>query len=172
VNASLEAAFHGAVYGAIATAPMSAVMLIGQRLGWMDEHPPEALTEGALRRADALEEKSKGTVDLLAVASHFAFGAAGGALFGLLSRHGAPGAPRLPMGIAFGVGVWATSYRGWIPALDMLPPEQRRGRAGTTAMIAAHAVYGATLGALEGTRGLADRPAWRLQNGLLAHRRG
>jgi hypothetical protein len=51
------------------------------------------------------------------------------------------------MGIAFGLGVWATSYRGWIPALDMLPPEQRRGRAGTAVMIAAHTVYGATLGA-------------------------
>jgi hypothetical protein len=148
VNTSLEAAFRGAAHGAVATAAMSAVMLIGQRLGWMDEHPPQTLTEEALRRADALEERSKETVDVLAVASHFTFGAAGGALFGLLSRHGALSGPRLLMGIAFGLGVWAASYRGWIPALDMLPPEQRRGRAGTTVMIAAHAVYGSTLGAL------------------------
>lgn len=76
MNTSLEAAFRGAAHGAVATAVMSAVMLIGQRLGWMDEHPPETLTEEALRRADALEEKSKATVDLLAVASHCAFGAA------------------------------------------------------------------------------------------------
>ena len=147
MNTSLEAAFRGAAHGAVATAEMSAVMLIGQRLGWMDDHPPETLTKEALRRADALEERSKATVASLAVANHFAFGAAGGALFALLRRHRAPSAPRLPMGIALGLGVWATSYRGWIPALDMLPPGQRRGRAGSAVMIPAHAVYGATLGA-------------------------
>jgi hypothetical protein len=147
VNTFLRTGSRGAAWGAIATASMSVVMLTGQRLGWMDEHPPEALTEEALRRVDVLEGRRKAAVDALAVASHFTFGAAGGALFALLSRHRAPSAPRLPMGIAFGLGVWATSYRGWIPALDMLPPGQRRGRAGTAVMIAAHAVYGATLGA-------------------------
>jgi hypothetical protein len=152
---------------------MSAVMLIGQRLGWMDEHPPETLTKEALRRADALEERSKATVASLAVANHFAFGAAGGALFGLLPRHGASSGPRLGMGIAFGLSVWATSYRAWIPALDMLPPEQRRGRAGSAVMIAAHAVYGATLGALA-ERYAASRASLRggLYSGLQSHSRG
>lgn len=173
MNTSLQAVFRGAAHGAIATAPMSVVMLIGQRLGSMDEDPPQALTEEALRRAHALEERSKPTVDALAVASHFTFGAAGGALFGLLSRFVAPRGPRLPTGIAFGLGVWATSYRGWIPALNLLPPEQRRGRAGTTVMIAAHAVYGATLGALaERYAASIARPSEALSIRLRAHRRG
>jgi hypothetical protein len=130
---------------------MSAVMLGGRRLGWMQEQPPEALTEEALRRAEVLEGKSVETVRSLAVASHFAFGAACGALYGLL-RSAAPNAPALPTGIVFGLGVWGASYRGWIPAMDMLPAEQHRGRRGTIVMVAAHAVYGATIGVLARTR--------------------
>ena len=76
----MKSAARGATWGALATVPMSAVMLVGQHLGWMREQPPEVLTEEALERADLLEEKSVETVHAFAVASHFAFGAAGGAL--------------------------------------------------------------------------------------------
>jgi hypothetical protein len=113
----------------------------------MREQPPEVLTEEAMGRADLLEEKSGGTVHALAVASHFAFGAAGGALYSLL-RGVAPTPPAVPSGIAFGLGIWGASYRGWIPAMNLLPPEQHPGRRGTLVMIAAHAVYGGTIGAL------------------------
>lgn len=143
----VKSAARGATWGAIATVPMSAVMLVGQHLGWMREQPPEVLTEEALGRADLLEEKSVETVHAFAVASHFAFGAAGGALFGLLRRV-APMPPAVPSGIAFALGIWGASYRGWIPAMNLLPAEQHPGRRGTLVMIAAHAVYGATIGAL------------------------
>ena len=143
----VKSAARGATLGAIATVPMSAVMLAGQHLGWMREQPPEVLTEEAMGRTDLLGEESVETVHALAVASHFAFGAAGGALFGLLQRVGAM--PRaVPSGIAFGLGIWGASYRGWIPAMNLLPAEQHPGRRGTLVMIAAHAVYGATIGAL------------------------
>jgi hypothetical protein len=147
VDTLVKSAARAATWGAIATVPMSAVMLIGQHLGWMREQPPEALTEEALDRADLLEERSGETVHAFAVASHFAFGAAGGALYGLLRRV-APRAPAVSSGVAFGLGIWGASYRGWIPALDLLPAEERPGRRGTLVMIAAHAMYGATLGAL------------------------
>ena len=143
----LTRAARGAAWGAIATVPMSAVMLVGQHLGWMKEQPPEVLTEEALERADLIEGKSVEAVRAFAVASHFAFGAAGGASYALLRRV-VPTPPALPTGIAFGLGIWGASYRGWIPAMNILPAEQHPGRHGTLVMIAAHAVYGATIGAL------------------------
>ena len=147
MNTLLTRAARGVAWGAIATVPMSAVMLAGQRLGWMKEQPPEALTEEALGRSELLEEKSVEVVHSLAVASHFAFGAGGGALFALLGQ-AAPNAAALSTGVAFGLGIWGASYRGWIPAMNILPPDQHPGRRGTVVMIAAHAVYGATLAAL------------------------
>jgi hypothetical protein len=143
----MTAAFRGAAWGLLATVPMSIAMLLGQRLGWIEEQPPEALTEEALARAHALEGMSETTVDGLAVASHLGFGAAAGALFGLVHAR-APRVPAIPLGVAWGLGIWAASYRGWIPALGMLPRDQRRGRPGTSVMVAAHVVYGIALGAM------------------------
>jgi hypothetical protein len=149
---------------------MSAVMLAGQQLGWMKEQPPEALTEEALERADLLEGKPVEAVHAFAVASHFAFGAAGGATFGLL-RWVVPLPPVVPTGIAFGLGIWGASYRGWIPAMNILPAEQHPGRRGTLVMIAAHAVYGATIGAMSRRAHRRGGPRW---NPLPSprHRRG
>lgn len=150
MNSIVKPAAHGAIWGGIATVPMSAVMLLGQRLGWMRNQPPEILTEEALERADLLEGRSIETVHAWAVASHFAFGAAGGIFYSLM-RWVVPMPAPVPAGIAFGLGIWGASYRGWIPAMDILPAEQHPGRRGTLVMIAAHAVYGATVGALSGS---------------------
>jgi uncharacterized membrane protein YagU involved in acid resistance len=126
---------------------MSAVMLVGQHFGWMKKHPPEILTEEALGRADLLDGQSTEAVHAVAFASHFAFGAAGGVLYALL-RSVAPMPAAIGTGIAFGLGIWGASYRGWIPAMSLLPAEQLPGRRGTLVMIAAHTAYGATVGAL------------------------
>lgn len=147
MNTLAKPAARGAVWGLIATVPMSAVMVVGQRMGWMREQPPEILTEEGLIHAGLLDGMSTEDVRVFATANHFAFGAAGGAFYALL-RWVAPIPATVPMGIAFGLGIWASSYRGWIPAMNILPAEQHPGRRGTLVMIAAHAVYGATLGAL------------------------
>ena len=145
----VKAAARGAVRGTIATVPMSAVMLAGQRLGWMKEQPPEVLVDVALERADLQRETSDEAADAVAVATHFAFGATAGASFALLHRV-VPIPAAVPAGIVFALGIWWASYRGWIPAMNILPAEQRPGRRGTLVMVAAHAVYGATLGAMSG----------------------
>ncbi len=147
MNTLVKPAARAAVWGLIATVPMSAVMVVGQRLGWMREQPPEILTEEGLIRAGLLDGKSTEAVRVFATANHFASGAAGGALYALLRWVG-PIPAGVPTGIAFGLGIWAASYRGWIPAMNILPAEQHPGRRGTLVMNAAHAVYGATLGAL------------------------
>ena len=147
MNIPLKRAVSGAIWGVIATVPMSAIMLVGLQLGWMKQ-PPELLTEKALARADLLEGKPVDAVHAFAVANHLAFGAAGETIYALL-RGVVPTPAAVPMGIAFGLGIWAVSYRGWIPAMNILPAEQHPGSRGTLVMIAAHAVYGVTLGALD-----------------------
>ena len=147
MNTPLKQAARGAIWGLIATFPMSAVMLVGQQFGWMKKQPPEILTEEAVERVDLREGASVEAVHAFAIANHFAFGAAGGVSFALL-RSVMPRPAAVPAGIAFGLAIWAASYRGWISALNILPAEQHPGRRGTVVMIAAHAAYGATVGAL------------------------
>ena len=48
----------------------------------------------------------------------------------------------------FGIAVWAVSYAGWVPKLGLMQPPSRDRPGRPTAMILAHLVYGATLGAL------------------------
>ena len=59
--------------------------------------------------------------------------------------------PRVPgwlVGAVYGLGVWAVSYKGWIPALGILPPPERDRPGRPVIMVAAHVVYGLVLGAL------------------------
>ena len=138
-------ALSGAGGGAIATIAMSAVMIAGDRSGLMGEQPPTVITRFAL---------GKGSVDLppmaaslIAPGAHLAFGALGGAVFGLLRRV-FPALPGGLLGVSFALVIWAVSYKGWIPALGILPPpgDDRPGR--PLVMIIAHVVYGLVLGRL------------------------
>jgi len=49
--------------------------------------------------------------------------------------------------VAFGLGVWAASYVGWIPALGLLPPPGKDNPRRAWTILTAHVVYGAILGA-------------------------
>jgi len=133
---------RGAASGALATAAMSGVMLAGQKTGLMPGQPPKhivrALLPGHKRRPKAGERP-------LAVLAHLGFGATAGAVFGLLTRRVQA---RLRLGVAYGLLIWAGSYQGWLPALNILPPASRDPRPGRPlVMAAAHAVYGAALAA-------------------------
>jgi hypothetical protein len=132
-----------AASGAIATAAMSAVMIVGDRVGLLGEPPPVAITRTALRGAGV--ERPSGTAGLLAPMAHLLFGVQGGIAFGLLRRL-VPGVPGVLLGPIFALGVYGFSYKGWIPALGILPPpeDDRPGR--PTVMIVAHVVYGLALG--------------------------
>lgn len=133
--------------GALATAAMSAVMVGGDRAGMMPEPPPTTITREAL---DAAHVDRPAAIAVAAPAAHFAFGALGGAFFVVLRRV-LPG-PGWLLGILFGLAVWAVSYKGWIPALGILPPpeDDRPGR--PAVLVAAHVVYGFVLGRLVGSR--------------------
>ena len=135
----------GTAAGTVATVAMSALMVAGDRAGLMGEQPPTAITRSAL--AGAGIQRPSASASVLAPAAHLGFGAGAGAIFSLLRRL----LPRLPgwlVGVAYGLGVWAVSYKGWIPALGILPPPERDRPGRPAVMVAAHVVYGLVLGSL------------------------
>lgn len=137
------ALIRDATGGAVATVAMSAVMIAGDRTGFMGEQPPTAVTRFVLGEAGV--DRTSATVSRVAPLAHLAFGALGGAVFGMLRRL-LPGVPGGLLGVTFGLAVWGVSYKGWIPALGILPsPEDDRpGR--PVVMVVAHVVYGLILG--------------------------
>lgn len=140
---------EGALAGAAATAVMSVVMEGEQRAGWL-ENPlgPERITAAGLG-ALGWHNRPRRAQDALAVAMHFGFGSTLGVIFEFLRhRVRAPWAPAW-QGVIFASLVWLLSYRGWIPLLGLLPPA-RAHPSRPLAMLAAHWVYGAVLGALAG----------------------
>jgi hypothetical protein len=142
----LRSAAVGAAAGAAATVPMSAVMWVSQRAGWMPVQPPRKVTEAALDAVDAhpSEEAQEG----LSVVSHFLFGAAAGTLFSVVTRGLPRPASGVPAGILYGVAVWFVSYQGWVPALKIMPPASEDRPARRITMVAAHLIFGATLAGL------------------------
>ncbi len=145
----MNALVAGAAAGMAATVPMTAVMKRMHRAlppGERYPLPPRIIT---MRLAEAagvrrqLDERQRRRLTLLA---HFGYGTSVGSLFGLI-------APRRPAaavgaGVAYGLAVWAGSYLGLLPALHILTPATEHPARRSGVMIAAHVVWGATLGAM------------------------
>jgi hypothetical protein len=136
----------GAAAGLAATVPMTAAMaLMYRRLRRDEQHPlpPQHITEHLLERADAeLDHPARGRLALL---MHFAFGAGAGAVYApVAARSGAP----VVTGVLYALGVWATSYFGWLPAFRLLPPGTHESRGRNALMVLAHVVWGSALGVL------------------------
>jgi hypothetical protein len=147
--------------GVLATVPMSAFMLLAQRLGAMGQQPPEKITDASLHAAGA--DHVPAPLEKAATALfHFAFGGAAGAAFSAWARRPARvgrrsrrarravrrrDLPRTALaGAAFGSLVWAASYMGWVPALGIMPPAHRDRPGRPASMLVAHWIYGVTLG--------------------------
>ena len=139
---------RGALAGGLATAPMSAVMMGAKQLGLVGEMPPEKITAKFLNRAGI--RRSEVQQDVLATLTHFGFGAAAGAAFGVIAPRRL--IARLPMGMAYGAAIWGVSYMGWVPALGIMPPADRDRRDRQMVMLASHLVYGTALALLVGAR--------------------
>lgn len=144
----------GAGAGLLATGGMSAVMLAARKLAPTPTLPPRKIVE----KISGPPESRTGDagLDAAAVLAHFGFGAAAGAVFALAQRRLA-GNP-VTQGIGFGLLVWALSYKGWIPALEIMPPPERDDPRRAVTMAAAHVVYGGLLGMfLRRCRGRGDK---------------
>ena len=137
----------GAAAGFTATVPMTLAMIaMHRRLPQHQRHslPPRKITMNVAKKVGArkhLDETQRTGLTLLA---HFGYGTFVGGLFGLLAPRETSRA--IPAGVAYGLLVWAGSYLGLLPALRLHrsarhEPDERNGL-----MIAAHVVWGATLG--------------------------
>ncbi len=138
----LQRIAFGALAGMSATMAMTATMRrLFSELPAEERYPlpPRELTERFLPAPDS-------TLPTLTVLAHFAYGAAAGALFSILPQR------RQGTGAGYGVAVWALSYLGWIPALNVLKPATQHPPRRDLLMIAAHLVWGTALAA--GTREL------------------
>ncbi len=138
----------GALAGLAATGPMTLAMkLMHERLPRGERYPlpPRQVTEGLAEKAGVnrhLDEEGRETATWV---SHFAYGAACGALYGAASGKRVD-EHALLAGMGFGVAVWAGSYLGWLPAAGILSPATEHPARRNALMIAAHLVWGAGVG--------------------------
>ena len=147
----------GAGAGCLATGPMTAVMLVLHRrlpLTQRSALPPRVVTDRLLTRLGLRRPRPGAPRMALALAGHFAYGVAAGALFGPVAA--VSPAPAPASGMVFGLALWAVSYLGWLPAARLFPPATDQPAARNRLMIAAHAVWGLALGVL--TRRLVPAP--------------
>ena len=147
MNSRMRSLLEGAVAGLAATAPMTLLMAAAHRLlprRQRYELPPAEITGAALRATGLLRgSELAGTAETLA--SHFAYGAAAGAVYRTL----APDAKTsIASGIAYGRGVWAGSYLVWLPASGLHRSAVAEPPARNLLMLAAHVVWGASLSAI------------------------
>ncbi len=137
----------GTIAGAAATIPMTVVMeTLHERLPGEPPRPlpPREITESLTAKAGVNEQIPEPEMEALTLASHFGYGAVCGAIFGLVAPRQMPAA--IACGTLFGLGVWAGSYMGWLPAFDVRHDARHDPPARNGLMIAAHRVWGATAG--------------------------
>ena len=143
---------RGAAAGLAATVPMTVAMEGLRAVLPAEQHrrmPPREVVD---RTIDKTAEKTGERLDLdrndrilLTTLSHFAFGAAAGALYGALtdSRRSS-----VLKGVAYGLAVWAIAYGVGLPSLGLHPAAAHDTRDRNEVLIASHLVWGAFLGKL------------------------
>lgn len=108
------------------------------------EDPGEFMVEAAEEKT--LSAKERRQVPKLAEKAaanslHFGYGASGGVLYAALRPKGKN--PLLE-GAALGIGIWASGYLGWLPAVGLTPPVTEQTSDQIASSILLHAIYGAT----------------------------
>ena len=139
----------GALAGFVATLPMTIFMLATQRFlpkRQQYELPPEMITKELAHRAHVRHHLNKQLILGATTASHFGYGAAMGAAYGPLQKR-VP-LPTIVQGVLYGLFVWAASYLGLLPLLGISASGHKEPMRRNLMMIAAHVVWGASMGAM------------------------
>jgi len=139
----------GAAVGAAATVPMT--------MFWEAMHtrlpgepprplPPREVAEALAVKLGVQRELTETQMQWLALALHFGYGMFTGAVFATIApkRTGAA----VGTGLLFGLGVWAGSYLGWLPASGVRHSPRWDPPTRTALLIASHLVWGASAGLL------------------------
>lgn len=139
----------GATAGFAATVPMTLTMLaVREMLPPHEQYelPPSEITRKVEEGTGLDTQQNQDQHQLLTSLAHLGYGAAQGIVYIPFAEHVA-GSPTLK-GAAFGLAVWAASYIGLLPALNILPPPTERPARRVTMLIGAHLVWGSVLGLL------------------------
>ncbi len=138
----------GLLSGAVATIPMTLLMkAIHLSLPHEQRNqpaPPRQITMKAAEVAGVEEHMDEPARVVSTAVSHFGYGATAGAAYPALEEK-LPGTPAA-RGAVLGLGVWAVSYLGWLPAAGVLPSATRWPAGRNFMMIAAHVVWGVATG--------------------------
>ena len=139
----------GAAAGVAATVPMTMVMeTLHDRLDGEVARPlpPREIAEGLAVKFGVHRDLSERDMQNLTLALHVGYAALTGAIFSTMApRQVGAGAA---VGALFGLGVWATSYLGWLPVAGVRQPVTYDPVARTGLMIAAHLAWGAAVGVI------------------------
>lgn len=130
--------------GILATGPMTMALIQMQSTLKMPREkalPPAALTTDILKPAQSHLPNAR-RVDTSLI-SHFGFSVACALVYSMFDQK-INLSPR-NKGSLFGLGVWAASYLGWVPALDFRPAAKNVAPKRNIQMIAAHFVWGISL---------------------------
>lgn len=132
---------HAAVRGAIGAMAMSGLRQLTQSLGLVERTPPESVLQrtapGLFRRVPV--SRRAALVEL----AHWAYGAAGGAVFGMFPRRWRRQAWAGP---GYGLLVWATFEAGIAPVLGIAQRPRHSG-VEATVLLADHLLYGVVVAA-------------------------
>lgn len=129
----------GGIAGFVGTMAMtSAMRRLHRRLPEEDRYPltPREIVDSTAEAvgAELPDERARDITTL----SHFAYGAAMGALIGAMNPE-----PSKRSGALAGTAVWLASYMGWIPAMNVLEPATSHPKKRNFLMIGVHIVWGA-----------------------------
>jgi uncharacterized membrane protein YagU involved in acid resistance len=127
---------------------MTLLMVLGHRsLPWRqrDPLPPRQITEQALQAVHADDDFSEQDKQALTLVNHVGYGGSMGALFGSAIPSYSVG-DAIFKGVAFGCGVWAASYLGWLPAAGMYRSATDEPAERNAVVIGSHLLWGACLG--------------------------
>lgn len=139
----------GALAGIVATAPMTAAILLLHRyLPGVDRAPlpPAHITAELAEKAGVYQEMDKEEHVLATTIGHFGYGGASGLLYAPLAGT-LPGHPAFK-GALFGLAVWLVSYLGWLPVAGIMRSATQQPARRNTIMIVAHLLWGAVTGLL------------------------
>jgi uncharacterized membrane protein YagU involved in acid resistance len=142
-------ALMGVAVGTIATVPMTVFWeVMHQRLPGEPPRPlpPREVAEALAVKAGVSRHMSETQMEWLALTAHVGYGALTGAIFGAIAPHRP--ATAVGAGMLFGLGVWASSYLGWMPAAGVRHSPKYDLPARTRLIVASHIVWGATAGLL------------------------
>jgi hypothetical protein len=141
-------ALHGAGRGAVGAMAMTGMRVLTTELGLLEQTPPAAVSRQRARGLRALlrqapRRQRRGLVEI----AHWAFGAAGGAVFGAL-----PDAVRRRpwAGPVYGLVVWLGFELGIAPALGLSQAKRVR-LVDRVALAADHVLYGLVLSGMRRT---------------------